>query len=91
MNWRNLLPRFGSGAKNLALETAIGAAITGKVNVKNLDDEALAIAIFSLADQIHARHPGLAEKYGWARIEEVQLFTRTLLGASQATKPDGLN
>lgn len=90
MNWKNLLPRIGASAKNLALETAVSTAITGKIDARNLDNEAFAIAVFALANQIHARHPGLAEKHGWARIADVQLFTSTVLGASQATRPDGL-
>lgn len=52
--------------------------------------EPLAIALFALAEQLEQAYPGLAERHGWARLEDVRAFTTALMQASEATKPDGL-
>ncbi len=57
--------------------------------MKDLD--ALALALFALATQLEQEHPGIAEKYGWARIDDLQALARMLSGAREATAPDGLH
>jgi len=79
MNWKKFLPTFGRSAKNAALETAIAGVANGTINTRNLDDEALAILVFTLADQIHRKNPNAPGRYGWARLTDVEAFTHSLL------------
>jgi hypothetical protein len=88
--WKNLLPKFGRNAKNAALETAIGAAVNGKFDANNLDDEALAVVVFTLATQLHQKHPHIAGQYGWARLVEVQAFTDAIMRSTPPPQWDGL-
>jgi hypothetical protein len=57
---------------------------------KNIDLEPIATALFALLNQLETASPGLAERHGWARIEDVSAFTTALMRAGQAEKPEGL-
>jgi hypothetical protein len=72
------------------LKAFLDDAIAGNLEPTAMDEEATITAVFALANQINERHPGTAEKYGWARLDDLQTFAKAVLGATQATAPEGL-
>ncbi len=90
MNLAALLPQFKGNAETLLLTSALHYATAGKVDVAHMDADAAAIGICTLLGQLEAEHPGIAERYGWARIADLQAFGAAIGNASQATKPSGL-
>lgn len=89
MNWKNLFPRLSKTARNAALESALATVLTGKVDSQQLDDEALAIVVFALADKLHKKNPNLAGLYGWGKLIEMQAFTEALLRTNPPPQWDG--
>jgi len=90
MNWKHLLPRLSRNARNAALENALETVLNGRVDSQRLDDEALAIVVFALADKIHKKDPNIAGRYGWARLLEVQAFTDALFRTQAQPPQEGL-
>jgi hypothetical protein len=90
MNLSALIPQFQGNAETLVLLTAMHYAATGKVDLAHIDSEGLAVGLFSLAARLEVEHPGIAERYGWAKISDLQAFSSAIGNASQATKPSGL-
>lgn len=90
MNLSQLLPSLATNAETALLGVALHSATTGKIDLKHLDVDAMAISIFSLASQVEREHPGTAEKYGWAQISDLQQFQNAIGQASAATPPAGL-
>lgn len=91
MNLKSLLPQLQTNAETLLLSTALHYAVAGKIDTKHIDADALAIALFTLAAQLEKEHPGIAEKYGWAELSDLQAFNQAITDAGKATPPSGLH
>ena len=90
MNLNGLLNQFGGNAETLLFGTAMHYFQTGQVETKHLDADAMALSLTGALSQLEHEHPGIAEKYGWARLDDVHTFTSAVIQATQATTPDGL-
>lgn len=90
MNLSALIPQFQGNAESLILATALHYAATGKADLTHLDSEAAAVGLFALVARLEVEHPGIAERYGWAKISDLQAFTSAIGAATKATRPDGL-
>ena len=90
MNLSGLLGQFEGNAATLMMGAALHYAQAGHVDTKHLDAEGLAIGLTALLAQIDAEHPGLAAKYGWCRVADIQATGSAINAAMQATPPAGL-
>lgn len=90
MQLNQALLDFNGNAETLALITALHYVTAGKVDIKHIDNEGMAIAVFDLINQLEAEHPGITGRYGYAKIADLQAFGAAIGAASQATKPAGL-
>jgi hypothetical protein len=90
MNLNGLLSQFQGNAATLMMGAALHYATAGHVDTKHLDAESLAIGLTALLAQIDSEHPGLAAKYGWCRLSDVQAMGSAINAAEQATPPVGL-
>ncbi|MBC7971534.1 MAG: hypothetical protein H7Z11_15670, partial [Verrucomicrobia bacterium] len=72
MNFKGLLPRAQANAETMLLGKALHFVATGKVNVKDMDVQAVAVAIFALVDQLDQADPALAGRFGWAKLADVE-------------------
>jgi PBP1b-binding outer membrane lipoprotein LpoB len=68
MDIKNLFSHVGVNAETMLLTSALSLTTGAKLNLQHLDGDAMAIALFAVATQLEAEHPGLAEKYGWQRV-----------------------
>lgn len=91
MNFRGFLPQVRANAETMLLSTALRSVTTGKINLKAMDVEAVAVAVFALLDQLDQADSSLAGRFGWAKLADVEAFTTALANAAQATAPDGLH
>jgi len=90
MNLKQLLPNVAANAETLLLSVALQHATTGSVDLKHADADAMAIALFALVSQLETEHPGIAAKYGWVRLSDLQGVGANINAALQATPPAGL-
>jgi hypothetical protein len=90
MNFGGLLNGFKGNAETLLFSTAMHFFTTGKVDLKHLDVEPLAVAASGLLSQLEAEDPGIAAKYGWVRVSDAAALGEALNAANQAYPPSGL-
>jgi hypothetical protein len=90
MDLTKALIAFRGNAESALLTTALHYAVIGKIDLKDMDKEAVAMGVFALVAQLEKEKPGTAERYGWASIEELEAFKDSITGASKAVPPIGL-
>jgi hypothetical protein len=90
MKLNQALLSFRGNAESALLTTAMHYAVTGTIDLKQMDVDALAMGVFALVSQLEAERPGISSQHGYAKITDLQAFGLALENAAQATKPSGL-
>ena len=75
MNLSSVLPQFQGDTQSLVMLTAMHYAAASKVNLQTIDLENLAFGLFALVGRLELENPGIAERYGWAKISDLQAFS----------------
>ncbi len=92
MNLKALLPHIQTNFETVLLSTGLQAVATGKLDVKNLDVDAMATCLSTVALQLETEHPGIMEKFGWVRLDQLKDAGSQAASAAIAaqTPPSGL-